>query len=66
MDEVLTTATITCPSCGAAKQEEMPTNACQRFYRCSSCDTMLRPLEGDCCVFCSYADRACPPKQHSN
>lgn len=58
-----TMATLTCPSCGHAKREPMPTNACQHFYRCESCETTLRPLEGDCCVFCSYGDLKCPPIQ---
>jgi hypothetical protein len=41
----------------------MPENACQYFYSCTSCGTVLRPLAGDCCVFCSYSDQVCPPKQ---
>jgi hypothetical protein len=41
----------------------MPLNACQRFYTCEGCETLLRPLPRDCCVFCSYADSPCPPKQ---
>ena len=41
----------------------MPTDACEFFYRCAGCGEMLRPLEGDCCVFCSYADVGCPPCQ---
>jgi hypothetical protein len=28
---------ITCPSCGTAKLETMPTDACQFFYECSGC-----------------------------
>jgi hypothetical protein len=60
---VVTTATLTCPECGAPQVEEMPTNACQFFYTCPSCAVRLRPLAGDCCVFCSYADQVCPPKQ---
>jgi hypothetical protein len=63
MTAVMTTATITCPQCGASTVEEMPTNACQFFYTCPSCSTLLRPRSGDCCVFCSYADQVCPPKQ---
>jgi hypothetical protein len=54
---------ITCPQCGAAKSETMPTDACQFFYRCTSCDTMLKPKPGDCCVFCSYGSVPCPPMQ---
>jgi len=41
----------------------MPENACQYFYTCTSCGVTLKPLQGDCCVFCSYGDTACPPKQ---
>ncbi len=54
---------ITCPQCGAVRREEMPTDACQFMYECTSCGTVLRPKDGDCCVFCSYADTVCPPKQ---
>jgi hypothetical protein len=63
MTVVVTTATLTCPECGATHVEEMPTNACQFFYTCPSCAAWLRPLAGDCCVFCSYSDQLCPPKQ---
>ena len=45
---------ITCPECGTAKSETMPTDACQFFYVCTGCRTKLRPKSGDCCVFCSY------------
>lgn len=41
----------------------MPENACQRFYLCTGCGETLKPKPGDCCVFCSYADTPCPPKQ---
>ncbi len=54
---------ITCPHCGAAKAEIMPEDACQWFYECTSCKTMLKPKDGDCCVFCSYGSVACPPIQ---
>ena len=56
-------STITCPECGGASTEAMPTNACQFFYTCPKCSAGLRPLPGDCCVFCSYADHDCPSKQ---
>ena len=56
-------STITCPVCGTAKAETMPTNACQFFYDCSGCAAVLRPKPGDCCVFCSYGDVPCPPIQ---
>ena len=56
-------STITCPNCQATKEETMPTNACQFFYECESCKTLLKPKSGDCCVYCSYGTIACPPIQ---
>ena len=60
--EVATQAKLTCPQCGVTTAAEMPTDACQYFYDCPSCGALLKPRPGDCCVFCSYADRRCPPK----
>lgn len=57
------TATITCPHCGAAKRETMPTDSCQFFYECTGCHAVLTPEPGDCCVFCSYSPVKCPSKQ---
>jgi hypothetical protein len=54
---------ITCPHCRTAREETMPTGACQFFYRCTGCGAMLRPKPGDCCVFCSYGSVPCPPVQ---
>ena len=54
---------ITCPHCGFRKEEVMPTDACQYFYKCPQCQALLRPKPGDCCVFCSYGLRPCPPIQ---
>ncbi len=56
-------STITCPSCGHAATELMPTDACQWFYECKGCNSLLRPQPGDCCVFCSYGTVPCPPVQ---
>lgn len=56
-------STLTCPACGHSKVEVMPTNACTYFYECESCRALLKPLPGDCCVFCSYATVPCPPVQ---
>lgn len=56
-------ATITCPACGFHSAEAMPTDACQYFYACKGCGLVLKPKEGDCCVFCSYGDVPCPPVQ---
>jgi len=41
----------------------MPTDACQWFYECEQCHAVLKPLAGDCCVFCSYGTVPCPPIQ---
>ena len=56
-------STITCPKCGHRATEQMPTDACQFFYNCKGCGARLRPLPGDCCVFCSYGTAKCPPMQ---
>jgi hypothetical protein len=61
--QIVTEATITCPVCGHREQETMPMDACRYIYSCDACGTLLRPKPGDCCVFCSYADSVCPPKQ---
>jgi len=61
--ETITKTTLTCPKCGHAQTADMPTDACQFFYECVDCQTVLRPQEEDCCVFCSYADSKCPMKQ---
>ena len=63
MSQVMLESTLTCPQCGYAKTEPMPTDACQWFYACTHCHTLLRPKHGDCCVFCSYGSVKCPPVQ---
>lgn len=63
--EILTTSIITCPECGFSKEEEMPVDACQYFYECEHCKTVLKPKPGDCCVFCSYGTVKCPPIQQN-
>ncbi|XWX02569.1 GDCCVxC domain-containing (seleno)protein [Aggregatilineales bacterium SYSU G02658] len=56
-------AKLICPVCAAEHVETMPEDYCQFFYECSACHARLRPAVGDCCVYCSYADTPCPPKQ---
>jgi hypothetical protein len=63
MDTIALESVLTCPQCGFAKLETMPTNVCQFYYECSNCKTMLRPNAGDCCVFCSFGSVKCPPIQ---
>jgi len=54
---------IKCPECGYEKNEVMPTDSCQYFYECTNCNKVLKPMEGDCCVYCSYGTEKCPSKQ---
>lgn len=56
-------STITCPNCGHRKKEMMPTDACQFFYECDKCKTVLKPKQGDCCAYCSYGKVKCPSIQ---
>jgi hypothetical protein len=56
-------STITCPECGYASTETMPTDACQYIYNCKRCGLQMKPKRGDCCVYCSYGDVPCPPIQ---
>ena len=61
--EIILVSTISCPNCGHKKEETMPTDACQYFYECENCKTVLKPQQGDCCVYCSYGSEKCPPIQ---
>lgn len=61
--EIQLKSEITCPNCGFKKLEDMPLNACQFFYECDNCSKILKPKEGDCCVYCSYGTIPCPPIQ---
>ncbi|HEY3388536.1 MAG TPA: GDCCVxC domain-containing (seleno)protein [Prolixibacteraceae bacterium] len=54
---------ITCPVCGFPKEEPMPAEGCQNFYQCVNCRNVIRPKEGDRCVYCSYGTVKCPPVQ---
>lgn len=60
---VIHASSLTCPNCGASTTEAMPTDACQYFFDCRYCRAVLKPLPGDCCVFCSFGSVPCPPVQ---
>jgi hypothetical protein len=60
---MVTKSIITCPICGFATEKVMPIGACEFFYECTNCKTVLKPKAGDCCIFCSYGSVRCPPKQ---
>jgi hypothetical protein len=32
----------------------------------TGCGQRLKPKPGDCCVFCSYGDIVCPPRQQTS
>ena len=47
MTEIVLHSTITCPSCSSKTTEEMPTDACQFFWECPKCSSVIRPIAGD-------------------
>lgn len=59
-------STLTCPKCDYQSTEKMPTTACQFFFECENCKTLLKPKDGDCCVFCSYGTVKCPSIQEGS
>ncbi|PKP02753.1 MAG: hypothetical protein CVU14_02990 [Bacteroidetes bacterium HGW-Bacteroidetes-9] len=61
--KIITQSVVKCPVCGHRKEEEMPLDSCQYFYQCENCHTVLKPLQGDCCVYCSYGSVKCPSIQ---
>ena len=54
---------LTCPNCAVKVELKMPTDACQFFYTCRECQVTIKPLSGECCVFCSYGSVPCPSQQ---
>ncbi|MCB0790452.1 MAG: hypothetical protein H6595_13885 [Flavobacteriales bacterium] len=54
---------LRCPQCGKRSRDQMPANASVYFYRCTRCNALFKPLQGDCCVYCSYGDVPCPDRQ---
>lgn len=66
MSTIILDSELTCPNCGFTTQEIMPTDACQFYYECAHCKTVLRPQPGHCCVFCSYGSVPCPPVQEAH
>ncbi|MEL7833094.1 GDCCVxC domain-containing (seleno)protein [Fodinibius sp. Rm-B-1B1-1] len=61
--QVTLESTITCPHCEVQTTEKMPEDSCQYFWKCPNCGEILKPQKGNCCVFCSYGNNACPPIQ---
>jgi hypothetical protein len=63
MGEIVLASVLTCPECGHAETQIMPTDACVHFQECGNCGKLLTPKAGDCCVYCSYGSVKCPPMQ---
>lgn len=61
--DFITHAHVTCPVCGYGEELAIPADTCLFFHRCSNCNMLLKPAPGDCCVFCSYGDALCIPRQ---
>jgi len=54
---------VTCPHCRSRHTETMPEYSCAISYQCAGCGAVLRPLPGDCCVYCSFGSVPCPAIQ---
>ncbi|MGL1834136.1 GDCCVxC domain-containing (seleno)protein [Rhodocyclaceae bacterium SMB388] len=63
--DVIIESELTCPHCGHRSIERMPEDACLYLHECPACKALLRPKQGDCCVFCSYGSVPCPPIQRN-
>jgi hypothetical protein len=57
---------VTCTECGHQETGTMPKDTCQWFYEFKGCGKLLKPVLGDCCVFCSYGTAPCPPIQQEH
>lgn len=57
---VESTSRVTCPACGDQREQVMPEVSCLLAYTCPACGEVLRPAEGDCCIFCTYGSVPCP------
>jgi hypothetical protein len=54
---------LACPFCSFREELEIPVDFCLISHRCTNCNMQIKPTPGDCCVFCSYGDVLCIPKQ---
>jgi hypothetical protein len=56
-------AIIDCPNCHQGTTATIPEVACLYFFKCPRCNVTMKPLAGDCCVFCSYSSVDCPSRE---
>lgn len=64
-NEIIFQSLHTCPKCNHRLEETMPSDACQFFYECEQCKTMLKLIKGECFVYYSYGFIPCPSIQQS-
>jgi hypothetical protein len=59
---------LTCPdpACQHQQRAMMPTTFCQLSYTCEACSMTHARKSGNCCVFCSYADKPFPSMQEED
>ena len=65
-DGIVKRTHLACPNCSFREELEIPADYCLFFHTCANCETRLRSASGDCCVFCSYEDTLCIPKQQEH
>ncbi|TGV04901.1 hypothetical protein EM932_01720 [Flavivirga rizhaonensis] len=60
---ILLETTISCPYCNHKMNIKMSETSIHFIHECNNCKKILRPLEGSCCIFCSYGNTTCPSSQ---
>ena len=55
MKTIISESTITCPKCGNLSKEVMPTNSCQFFWKCPTCNTVSKPKKATVVYFVAMA-----------
>jgi hypothetical protein len=61
--DVILFSTVHCPLCGHKEKIMMPRYASKSYYQCQRCKIVFEAKGDRCCIFCSYGDVQCPPRQ---
>ena len=61
--ELVLECSVTCPECGAVFAARMPDAEEVVSLSCPTCERVIKPEPGDCCVFCSHGSVPCPKAQ---